>query len=386
MKQILICILILSALCACEYHSSPPDLDIDSGILSIHMDRQHIPSEVVRLHGLLSREDFDTIRFEFEDLGNSPSVLIENIPVGVWKVEIYALNSEGLTIFYGFATVSVVSHQVTPVSIQLSRTGSVQIVVIWPDAAYEVFRNCLVVLTRDGTLFMDFDGNILGTLDIGGSSSYQGVQVYNEHLYILDNAEITEIDENGYVVARTPAPGSMWFAVLPDSRFAMLDNRNDSIHIIDTEGNIIISLGMLHSPDKHLQNVNGWVVGNSLIISEDGNDHLLEVDLQTYEVSIFKDCNSFVNYPEIWLNDITYRDGTYYLCQAKTIWTFSDPNGDVTKLTTLPEGNITSIVISDNYAYCPINFSGNVYKINLLTGQYELLASGLDYPDDMCAW
>ena len=52
----------------------------------------------------------------------------------------------------------------------------------------------------------------------------------------------------------------------------------------------------------------------------------------------------------------------------------------------LEEGNITGIVVHEDFAYVTVNFSGRIYRVNLFTGKAEVFAEGLDYPRDIELW
>ncbi len=136
-KHLALCFFILLALCACEQNSGDHDNKINTGVLSIQMDVQQIPGEVVQISGLLSREGFDPIRFEFEVTDHSATKLIEAIAVGVWKVRIDAHNNRGDIACTAATEVLVEANEVTPVYIHLMKTGSVEIIVTWGDDQFE---------------------------------------------------------------------------------------------------------------------------------------------------------------------------------------------------------------------------------------------------------
>ena len=247
----------------------------------------------------------------------------------------------------------------------------------------KVFDGCLVANAQGGIYFFNFNGDSLGYLDLG-LRSISGVEICNNLLYLKDGRTILEIDNRGDILNKTITGKDGWFTVLPDSRFAILDNAKDSIHILDQKGEIIKSVSMLHEPDNHAQNVHGIVVNNSLIVSEDGNRNLLSVDLETFEVSIFKTLKSL---PWGWLGALYYFNNTFYICQSTKIWSFIDSRQDNLSLVAeLPENNITSLVVVDSFAYATINFTNKIYKINVLTGEYEVFVEGIDYPEDIAVW
>lgn len=137
MKYFAIYFFMLLALCACEQNPGGNNNDIGTGVLSIQMDVQQIPSEVAQISGLLSREGFDPIQFDFEVTDHSASQLIEAIAIGVWKIKIDAYNNLGDIVYSATTEVLVAANEVTPVYIHLMKTGSVEIIVTWGDDRFE---------------------------------------------------------------------------------------------------------------------------------------------------------------------------------------------------------------------------------------------------------
>ena len=124
----------------------------------------------------------------------------------------------------------------------------------------------------------------------------------------------------------------------------------------------------------------GVVVGNRLILSEDGDKNLLAVDLNYYTVTTFRD---FSELGCCWLNVIDYYDGVYYLTNPGSIYTFTESEWP-SLLASDVDYNITGLLIkSDGYMYATVNFSGKVYRIDMATGEYHLFAYGLNYPQDI---
>jgi len=189
----------------------------------------------------------------------------------------------------------------------------------------------------------------------------------------------------GVFLKNIPIPSSipyfLSFVVLPDERIALLDNKYDKIYFIDSSGNFITVVNILETPDNHLQNLHGIVVDNKLIISEDGNGHIIQIDLTTYKKTIFKDLSGL----DAWLGAITYSNGCYYVCGPSTIYKFSENSNVVSKVADIPDYNIVGIAVIGDTAYVAVNFGGKIYKVNLKNGVSEILVSGLNYPGDLKA-
>ncbi len=229
------------------------------------------------------------------------------------------------------------------------------------------------VLTRDGVVRVSFTGS--KQIVIEGCGGYS-IEIGNNEIY-CSGIRIYDLEGNYLRTISTSKP-YITFVTLPAGRIALLDNANDKVYFIDSSGNLLATTNILDSPDTQLQNLDGVVVGNKLILSEDGNGHVLQIDLNTYERSIFKDLSSLPH----WLGAITYAGGQYYVCGPRQIYIF-DEGSDVIKVAEIPEGNITGIVVIGNDAYVSVNFTGRIYKVDLGTGASGVLASVLNYPEDI---
>ncbi|RSN73423.1 PKD domain-containing protein [Candidatus Methanodesulfokora washburnensis] len=239
----------------------------------------------------------------------------------------------------------------------------------------------LYTSTRDGVIrvFLNGSKQILEHVRSGYSLEILGNRIYMNQYPGYISVYTTE----GVFLKNINIPSSVsyfiTFVVLPDERIALLDNENDKVYFIDSLGNFITKVDILEAPDNHLQNLDGIVINNKLIISEDGNKHIIQIDLMTYKKTIFKDMSKI---PEVWLGAITYSNGYYYVCGPSSIYKFSE-NGDVSKIAEIPDYNIVGIVVVDDYAYVSVNFGGKIYKVDLRSGISEVLTSNLNYPLDL---
>jgi PKD repeat protein len=239
----------------------------------------------------------------------------------------------------------------------------------------------LYTSTRDGVIrvFLNGSKQILEHVRSGYSLEILGNRIYVNQYPGYISVYTTE----GVFLKNINIPSSVsyfiTFVVLPDERIALLDNENDKVYFIDSLGNFITKVDILEAPDNHLQNLDGIVINNKLIISEDGNKHIIQIDLMTYKKTIFKDMSKI---PEVWLGAITYSNGYYYVCGPSSIYKFSE-NGDVSKIAEIPDYNIVGIVVVDDYAYVSVNFGGKIYKVDLRSGISEVLTSNLNYPLDL---
>ena len=237
-----------------------------------------------------------------------------------------------------------------------------------------------LVQTRDGILSVDKNAN--SELFIGGGS---GVEIVGDRVYAsYGTTRIEEYDFDGSLIRTIPIPDGVqgpYFVGLPGGRFALMSNSSDSAHFIDDAGNILAAAGLSVMPGSSLQSLDGVVVGDTLIISEDGSNRILRADLSTYEITVFRDFSLF----EFWgWSAIDYSDGLYYLCQRRRIFRF-EGFGALTTIAELPEDlyNITGVVVTNGFSFVTLNFAGAIYGVHNATGRAIPFLEGLDYPRDL---
>lgn len=252
---------------------------------------------------------------------------------------------------------------------------------VWPDPQV-VPGKALYVLTRSGIVHVSLTGAQQMLLDAHQTS--RDLEIRDNTLYVTDKTrggDIVVYDLQGNyrqrIAVRLQAGEYTRFVVLPDERFALLDNTNDRVFFIDNQGNLL-GTTPIQDPRGSSQHLDGLVVGNRLIVSQDGQQRVLQVDLTSYEASLFKDLGSLSDR----LGPITYADGAYYICGTRTVYAFT-ASGSAAPVAELPEGNITGIAVVDGTAYVSVNFTGEIYAVDLHSGAAGVLASGLDYPVDL---
>ena len=241
----------------------------------------------------------------------------------------------------------------------------------------------LYVLTGDGIVEVSLTGSKQTIVGAHGES--YSIEILNNELYVSEETrggDILVYDLQGNYLKTIPIPPQaseyLCFVTLPNERIALLDNSNDKVYFIDSSGSLLATTNILDTPDYQAQNLDGVVVNNRLILSEDGNNHILQIDLDTYEKSIFRDLTSLPH----WLGAITCSEGQYYICGPQTIYAFSEV-GDIVQIAEISERNITGIVVIGNSAYVSVNFAGKIYKVDLSNGASSMFASDLNYPKDL---
>ncbi len=269
-----------------------------------------------------------------------------------------------LAILCVFATELVASHCLQPVEVGASDLSPL------PEFFTSTRRGVVRIFSNGSKqIFEDIhSGYSLEILDdkLYANRNYNYISVYTKDGVYLKNVSI-------------PSPVTyLTFVVLPDERIAFLDNHLDKVHFLNSSGNLIASVNILNVPDDELQNVDGVVSNNQLIVSEDGNNNILQIDLGTYQVSVFKNLSQIPP----WLGAITYSNSYYYVCGSSSIYRFSR-DSNVTKVAEVPDHNISGIVVVGRYAYVATNFGGKIHKVDLETGTSEVFVSDLDYPRDL---
>jgi hypothetical protein len=130
-KLVWIFALFLIALVACEMNQEDQFRDLDPGILYLQMEMQYIPLEVSSMSGILSRDGFETVEFALEISNQSAFAVVHGIEGGAWLLQVYAYNAMDEIIYSGSTDVEVIPNEITPVHLDLTNTGSLEISVSW---------------------------------------------------------------------------------------------------------------------------------------------------------------------------------------------------------------------------------------------------------------
>ena len=183
--------------------------------------------------------------------------------------------------------------------------------------------------------------------------------------YDLDGNFISEFDPTDAGV-----PYYLDFVAIPDGRFALLDNQNDDIYILDNDGAMLQTIAIPNASTSY-QNISGIVVEEFLFVSDNGNKEVIYVNLNTYDTGIFKDFSSL----SPWLGFIEYANNLFYITTATSIYSFT-LSGTQQLIATLPQGNITGLAIHGNTAYVINNGSDSIYEVDLISGTFSEFITG----------
>ena len=205
------------------------------------------------------------------------------------------------------------------------------------------------------------------------------IEVTPDWVYLHSYDQITRYSHAGDVVRRINVDASLVgaalidFAVLPNGGYILLDNDTDKVHFIASDGILVQTVDM-PNPESSLQSASGGGVGRRFL-GPNGNGQIFSVDLDTYEVSIWRDLG-------FRLSTIYYRDGLYYVLTSDALFAFRE-GVELRLIAEFPESNAVSMAVRGRFAYVTINFAGAVYRVDLLTGENSPWVIGFDQPWDI---
>jgi len=262
------------------------------------------------------------------------------------------------------------------------------------DNATEANMSCLLVQEKSQIIEVKRSGETKHVCAFSGTTR---ASVLEDELFVYDSirARIDVYGLSGELRRTINVPKEIhWLTslvVTPDRRIAILDNKNDVIYFLSEQGSLLKTVPFSNTPNNELQNMEGVVVGNRLVVSETGNNEIFAVDLSSYKVSLFLNLNKLRG----WLGSITYNHGAYYICQSREIYTFKKDANCITKVATIPEGNITGITTMNGKLFAVINGVtredannpsaansdlGVLYEIDPRSMRSSTMKKGLFYP------
>jgi predicted GH43/DUF377 family glycosyl hydrolase len=156
-KKILI-IVLLGFLQSCVNNNLTPPEENLKGNISIQLDKQNAPKEVNQVVARLSRINYSTITqsIYLSDSSNSTSMYFDNLEIGIWNINVDAINSDGIIIYTGQTSVEVKPGATTPITLQLNPTkGSILLMITWPSISNYIDYNKNPILTRFNNQYDD---------------------------------------------------------------------------------------------------------------------------------------------------------------------------------------------------------------------------------------
>jgi sugar lactone lactonase YvrE len=240
----------------------------------------------------------------------------------------------------------------------------------------------LLVQTRTGVVTVASDG-VVTPLEVDGRPVRGALATADGRVYLRRYDGIHRIDATGRSLQTIPVPEAAEgyaFAALPGGGFAILDNREDRVHLLDPTGALRATVPMGDDPGSSLQSVFAIVVDGRLVVSSDGKNRVLAVDLDEPRGQVLREM------PDLrpWPGALAHADGTWYLATTSDVYTF-DPtsNAPPDRLARLETHNITGMVVAGRSLFVTVNFGGQVVRIDRDTGETTVVAEGLARPDGL---
>ena len=245
------------------------------------------------------------------------------------------------------------------------------------DTAYVTVRGgTLLLQSESGIIAVDMEGNSWVFSDQTGEVEVLGTRIFT------GRSNLAELDHNGNIIGSFTAPPEIpWVTttiVLPDAGFAYIQNANDSIYFADPSENFLHAMPTPHQSPTPLQGTRGITVGSLLVMVDTQSDYIFTIDLATYAV----DTLTAVVPGGDDLRDVFCSDGAYYTCRSYGVYSYKEGEG-VSEICLIPGANHTAICVVGTYAYVCGVHREDLYRIDISTGAYDVLTSGLNNPRDM---
>jgi hypothetical protein len=244
-------------------------------------------------------------------------------------------------------------------------------------------KGTMLIASKGGVIALDpKDGESYLFHPLGSHTSK--IEVQGTRIFWLGGRDILEFDHLGNTLATIELPDrieyGLDFTALPDGNFAVHDCKVDSVYFVDPAGAVFQAVAMPDSSPS-LQNTRGLVLDGRLIISETGTKKIMQIDLETYTATIFRDFST--GPPYMWFNNIEYKGPFYYIGRPQMLQRFTE-TGDLRDVADFGENyNLAGFAILKHKAYAAFNHAGKVCEVNLSSGKIEWLLDGLDYPTDV---
>ncbi|MEW5701368.1 MAG: hypothetical protein AB1792_03975 [Candidatus Zixiibacteriota bacterium] len=305
-------------------------------------------------------------RLTSADWDSASSVTLTLTPRPAGSIESLTLHNRTWWTTYYFALETVDSAG------NWSDVSNTATATVFPDSALR-----FLIQTQSGVYICDPNRHVTRFADPTGE-----IEIIGDRLFAIgDGRKIYGLDAAGAPVDSIPTSESgdaVGFVALPNDRFALLDNMQDLAYILGRSGQILATFSLRDHASDARQNVSGVVVGNALVISENGSGGILRVDVASYAIDDLKNLNVLGTPP----GDIDYDCGRYYVCTSHEVYSFTDST-DAALVGTLDQAPITAIAVAGGYSFVTVEESGMVYALNHSTRTAAVFISGLNHPRDI---
>ena len=140
MKSLIYFFIIISSLliiqCSNEIPTTNNPINLELGKVSLRIDKENAPDEVVLVEAFLTREGHDTLYGNLNLISStSADILFEDVAAGQWHLKVDAKDSSGVVLYTGETDINILAGILTQVNLTLvptgHGTGSIYIYVNW---------------------------------------------------------------------------------------------------------------------------------------------------------------------------------------------------------------------------------------------------------------
>src|SRR3990172_1728179 len=140
MKKLLYSLVIVTSFliiqCSNEIPNSVEQINLELGKVSLRIDKENAPANVVLVEAYLTRAEYDTLYGALNILSTtSADILFDEVQTGTWHLLINAKDSKGIVLYSGETEMTVQAGILTQVNLVLNPTGdgtgAIYIYVTW---------------------------------------------------------------------------------------------------------------------------------------------------------------------------------------------------------------------------------------------------------------
>jgi len=138
------------------------------------------------------------------------------------------------------------------------------------------------LLVGTGSGIVKIDANTGETTELGAGGRW--FDLHDGKIYSAKSdwttVEVFDLDGNPLDTITHASSHAVGLVAVEDDLIALLDNEADKVRFIDMDGSLVRSVAFEGGPSS--QNMDGTVVGNRLVVSENGKKQVFYVDLDHY--------------------------------------------------------------------------------------------------------
>ncbi|OGU48515.1 MAG: hypothetical protein A2000_16135 [Ignavibacteria bacterium GWB2_36_8] len=236
--------------CSNEIPNSVEQINLELGKVSLRIDKENAPANVVLVEAYLMREEYDTLYGALNILSStSADILFDEVAAGDWHLKVDAKDDNGVVLYSGETEMTVQAGILTQVNLTLvptgNGTGNVYILVNWgttpkwvdyinnPIFTIENSPNNPQAVTeakiiKDNNLFKMWYNNLYpgGVTDIRYAESVDGIRWVSYDSVALESGELGSWDSYGVQIGTVLKEGNTYLMY-----YTGLENIYSSWHI-----------------------------------------------------------------------------------------------------------------------------------------------------------